>query len=106
MKAIKKFQLNMKDQVLRAPLDFTPLSVAFQVVPQRIQSVQKSVGLFLWAIIDTDADEVGHEILVRGTGAPMDDAAPGVTYVGTGYHFDSPVVSHVFYAGIKGEGQS
>lgn len=77
MKAIHKYMLpepnpDRGPQELRLPLEAKVLTVA-----------EQGGSLWLWAEVDVDEPLKPHDVIVVGTGWPLDHVAPWMRYVGT-----------------------
>ncbi len=69
MISIYKYRLpdpDLKIQTVKLPEVFTPLSVGTQRNPNSYDWEPK--GLYLWATVNTNSEEVERQILVVGTG--------------------------------------
>ncbi len=62
----------------------------------RILSVgRQKESVYLWALVDPDADTVHRDIEVHVTGQTVDDP-DGLDYIGTAHGVDGWLVLHVF----------
>lgn len=87
MRTIHKYDLPVNDSVvLQLPEGCEILNVLKQSGPSGI--VQ------LWAIVDTEAPQVPHKFIVRGTGHPLPLECAKATHIAT--VMDGPFVWHVF----------